>query len=229
MPIRKSSSLALAVLVICGAARPAAAAPISCFNVVSLQELISLGSEGCAAGSREFYDFTYSVTPSGGALAIPASDVRVDFPGTRFGQPVIFTGDWTVNDGQSLDLLIEYRFAGIRVTGAGVGIIADIPPSPERALVLGLLCMGAALPTCDGGTLFHLSPEETTTISSLGGEGAVELSLLMSGEADNPVGVNSVLTTLAVPEPTLLLLMLASVGLRAVHARRRRHTPVVRP
>jgi hypothetical protein len=220
MKIARFARTIVSVVFLLSLARPASAAPVVCWGPITLDVLVSLGSEGCVAGARHFYDFHYEITGSGGAFEVPASAVMVDIGSTRFGQFMNFVGDWVVAPGQSLEGLLSYSFSGMRVNAASVG---GTPAEPLPGIIPplaieGVLCLGDTFP-CDDGALLAL-PGFTNVTVPVHSRGSIQTFFALDGGSSGQD--LAVLTNVfSVPEPSLALLLLAGLGISQTVSRRR--------
>jgi hypothetical protein len=88
----------------------------------TMADYLALGAVGCQIDDKLFYNFDYTGTGSGGAVAIPPEGVAVTPILTPFNPGFIFNAPWTVGPGQSLDSMINYT---VLVLPGGV-LIKDI-------------------------------------------------------------------------------------------------------
>ena len=194
-----------------GAAGTARAAPMDCWSIGTLAEAIAVGTVAC--GSRQFSDFTFTTSSASGATALGLDEIALEFSSTRFGHAVALVGNWDVPVGDSVAGTLSFRFEGMRVESASVGLYSEWE-WPEAA-VSGRLCPDAALPCEDGVVLPHGFPPLDK------GPGSVTVSFVLSTQWPRPELPTYVATQFSIPEPgTSSLILLGLAGLAS--ARRRR-------
>lgn len=90
----------------------ASAAPIP--SISSLQDLINTGATGVVIGDKQFYNFTYTGSPTGGSNPAPtASQISVAQTGVPLGGPagdvgISFSYAWESANGLNEDSVISY-------------------------------------------------------------------------------------------------------------------------
>jgi hypothetical protein len=207
--------LLAAVALVLAAIHPVVADPIDCARSGTLDDFISRGSEPCGHGRGAYFDFTYSVVPFGGALDVPATAVQVEPISTRYADGLVFTADWRVTRGQSMDVHLAFSFEPVRLAGrGGAGLIVDPWWSPFR--LQGTLCLGAGAP-CETGSLYQLGEDGALTFPPGLSAGRVEMVFGINGplsEADgDSAAVTAVSAVLEVAEPRAFVLVGVGLGL----------------
>lgn len=201
----------------------ATAAPIECV-VQSLDRLIGLGSDGCVALDRQIYDFSYTVTATGGATQVSAEDVIVDpwLGCCRFSGGISFNGDWRVGPDQTLLVQIAYSFR-MNVVGAFPWYDGDYdsPAGPDSIFRAGIACLSDTFP-CDRGTVVDVGGR--FPLASTGGIRTFVLldgRRLEHGQPDSRVTVRSLTDYYLVPEPHIPTLLVTGVSVLWMRMRSR--------
>jgi hypothetical protein len=101
--MRKLMVIMAAALVLCGAFAMSAQA------TSTLADYIALGSTGVTIDDKLFFDFSYSGSGFGGAVAIPADGITVTPLTDPLNPGILFNAPWSVGPGQALDSLIQFK------------------------------------------------------------------------------------------------------------------------
>jgi hypothetical protein len=201
----------------------ATAAPVECVGQ-SLDQLIGLGSDGCGSLDRQVYDFSYTVTATGGATEVSAEDVVVDswIGCCRFSGGISFVGDWRVGPDQTLLVQIAYSFR-MNAVGAFPWYDGDYdsPAGPDSIFRAGIACLSDTFP-CDSGTLVALGGR--FPLASTGGIRTFALldgRSLEQGQPDSRVRVRSLTDYYLVPEPPIPMLLVLGLSVLWMRIRSR--------
>ena len=115
---------------------------------VTLQDLMDLGSTGYQVEDKLFYNFDYSGSGSGGALAPPPSGITVTPITEALNPGWKFTAGWLVLTGQTIDSSISYW---VKVVNGGP-FITDI-----SAVIAGAMRTGTGAVNLAENVFFGLN------------------------------------------------------------------------
>lgn len=117
-----------------------------CTSGATLDTYVALGVTGCTVGPQTVNNFSFSASASGGATAIPDTDITVTPTfGSGFYGLLFASSDFSVPLG-SVDYTIGYTWDSIPIRGLG----DDLDPGDVNILTDG--CVGAAFvgSSCSG-------------------------------------------------------------------------------
>jgi hypothetical protein len=176
----------------------------------TLADLVALGSTGYQVQDKLFYDFFYSSSGSGGAVAIPAEGVSVTPIDIPLNPGWLFNAAWAAGPGQTLDSLISYsvrvldggppitdisaRMEGYGQISQGIVVVAETGP-------VNLLLYDASFGT--------VSYQEAVLENPTFGPITVYKDISLNGN-DGLAAVSAVynqFSETAVPEPATMLLL----------------------
>ena len=177
---------------------------------MTLADLIDFGSDGYQVQDKLFYDFFYSSSASGGAVAIPASGVSVTPIDIPLNPGWLFNAAWTAGPGQTVDSLIQYS---VRVLDGGPPI-TDISARMEGygQISQGLVVVAETGPVnllLYDASFGTVSYQEAVLAEPTFGPITVYKDISLNGN-DGLAAVSAVynqFSEAAVPEPATMLLL----------------------
>jgi hypothetical protein len=213
----------LLMTLVFGVSYSAWATPAPCVSE-SLLLYEGLGSTGCTYDGVTFDDFNYIPSASLGAFAPDASGVTVTPVVTAFGSGLFFSGSWTVTSLQAINSTISYDASTStpEITGLELAMDGGALSTGSAAVDLGSITPPAVSLTVAPGVL---TDTDTTTFTPAATSLSLTNSLVLSGGIAGSANIGGVYnlisqSTSPVPEPPLLLLSAAILGLVPIARRK---------
>ncbi len=197
----------------------------------TLADYINLGSEGGQIDDKLFYDFTYSGTGLGGAVAIPASAIAVTPVNTAFNPGLQFSAPWSVGPGEALDSFISYKVlvlpGGVPITDISAAMTSSVTFDQNGFTAGAVENVFTGEPPTHLLSLNHAFEFDQRTLAPTMGPVIVGTEIfLVALEPDGQAFVVSATNQFSetIPEPSTLLIwsVLGSLAVAAGWWRRRR-------
>ena len=200
-----------------GVSYSAMALPVPICTSEHLSDYEGLGSTGCTIGDLTFSNFSYTPTEIGSVTTPPATSVMVD-PISGVESGLTFAAGWSAGQFQLEDSLINFKVSctgcsiddwvlqigGQDETGDGIVNVAET--SPEVGTGLGQSSVENVTTGVGSGTFMPVTSLSVTKDILVYGGGTPDTSSALSS-------VTNLFSTIATPEPSLVILCAGLLGL----------------
>jgi hypothetical protein len=207
-----------------GVSYSAMAMPVPMCTPENLSDYEGLGSTGCTIGDLTFSNFSYTPTEIGGAITPPATTVMVD-PISGVESGLTFAAGWAAGQSQLEDSLINFKVSCtgceiddwvLQIGGegeSGDGLVNVAETSPEVGTGLVQSSVANVTTGVGSGTFMPVTSLSVTKDILVFGGGVTDTSSALSS-------VTNLFSTIATPEPSLVILCAGLMGLVPIARRK---------